>query len=666
MENQSMIKKERILEETRIKLKEKFFGIDLEIDQIIDGISSWYHFPDFQIRPSVINLWGMTGVGKSDLVRDLVNHLGVGKYFFDLDCGEIESTRLKSAMGGLEILKNPPAAVFLLDEFQLLENVKPGQRGRSIDPSRVIWKLLDDGKIIKSDFFSHNDEIVERIFIEVDLWVKKGLKIINGMVSPKFREFLELRGYLFDVPEGLEEFGMEPVTGSQFVFQRDELKALFNYYKLDFSSLSEFHSHVLTLNETGILKLVTEAWERSLKDDVFDFSRSLIFVVGNLDKAFSFAGDQTSDISPDEFYALSRRIKLPQIKKALKLLFRSEQISRLGNNHVIYPSLDEEAYRKVIDSELKKIQDSFLIKAKIPLEFDDSVSNWLFDEGVAATQGVRPLLSTIRYSLGDLIPKIMLGYFQHAPRAIRIKIFMKDGCDVEYHTEQKAYVKAWFPVQSKIKKLKKSRGDEFQAMVAVHEAGHAVLNFMTKGKLPKKIVSVSSDSDSEGFVYNGLSDDFITYDRLFKEVIVFFGGLVAEQLVFGAQNVSTGSAGDIEHITEQILYAFKECGFGSRAIRFAQNSCDRAYAIQKTQGIEEEAETFIQKALEEARQILKREEKLVVETAKKLLEKSQLESEEFRSLIEEFGTAELIHESGQNRKSFKEMLLERSEQVMLN
>ena len=51
------------LEAARIALKEKFFGIDTIIDQVISGINSWYFFAEYQSRPRIINLWGMTGVG---------------------------------------------------------------------------------------------------------------------------------------------------------------------------------------------------------------------------------------------------------------------------------------------------------------------------------------------------------------------------------------------------------------------------------------------------------------------------------------------------------------------------------------------------------------------------------------------------------------------------
>lgn len=39
------------LDEIKIKLKEKFFGIDEVIDDVIEKISLWYLMPEVQINP---------------------------------------------------------------------------------------------------------------------------------------------------------------------------------------------------------------------------------------------------------------------------------------------------------------------------------------------------------------------------------------------------------------------------------------------------------------------------------------------------------------------------------------------------------------------------------------------------------------------------------------
>ena len=81
--NQIKEKREK-LEEIKIKLKEKFIGIDNVIDKIIDYISLWYLMPNIQFRPLIISLWGITGVGKTDLVRTLVSLLKFTDKFIEI------------------------------------------------------------------------------------------------------------------------------------------------------------------------------------------------------------------------------------------------------------------------------------------------------------------------------------------------------------------------------------------------------------------------------------------------------------------------------------------------------------------------------------------------------------------------------------------------------
>ena len=72
------------LEDVKIKLKEKFIGIDSIIDSFIDNVKIWYAVPELQMRPLIINLWGMTGVGKTDLIRNFVKLIKFNDRFIEL------------------------------------------------------------------------------------------------------------------------------------------------------------------------------------------------------------------------------------------------------------------------------------------------------------------------------------------------------------------------------------------------------------------------------------------------------------------------------------------------------------------------------------------------------------------------------------------------------
>jgi len=80
--------KKKRLEDVRQKLKTEFFGLDAVIDQLIDLTGSWYCFPEIQEKPLVINLWGMTGTGKSSLVNRFVSLTGFDDAHYRFDMGE--------------------------------------------------------------------------------------------------------------------------------------------------------------------------------------------------------------------------------------------------------------------------------------------------------------------------------------------------------------------------------------------------------------------------------------------------------------------------------------------------------------------------------------------------------------------------------------------------
>lgn len=86
-------KKEQKLTDVKNSLKERFFGIDKVIDQLVGSLRSWYHLPDFQTQPLVINLWGSAGVGKSQLVKEMINQLDLDQLFFDVDVSYLGKER---------------------------------------------------------------------------------------------------------------------------------------------------------------------------------------------------------------------------------------------------------------------------------------------------------------------------------------------------------------------------------------------------------------------------------------------------------------------------------------------------------------------------------------------------------------------------------------------
>ena len=80
-----------VLNNAVIQLKKEFIGIDSIIDQIANTITSWFFFPEIQDRPIIINLWGLTGIGKTSLIKRLTELIGFSEHYFRFDLGECTS-----------------------------------------------------------------------------------------------------------------------------------------------------------------------------------------------------------------------------------------------------------------------------------------------------------------------------------------------------------------------------------------------------------------------------------------------------------------------------------------------------------------------------------------------------------------------------------------------
>jgi cell division protease FtsH len=69
-------------------LKTEFVGLDKILDDLELSIRPWYVTPEIIDRPQIISLWGMTGTGKTSVVRRLVELLELGSKTLFFDCGD--------------------------------------------------------------------------------------------------------------------------------------------------------------------------------------------------------------------------------------------------------------------------------------------------------------------------------------------------------------------------------------------------------------------------------------------------------------------------------------------------------------------------------------------------------------------------------------------------
>ena len=139
--------KESELKEVASKLKQDFVGLDNVINDLISSIKIWYIFPELQLRPTIVCLWGLTGVGKTDMVRKLVSYLKIQDRFLEIEMtssGEGHRTiqhRLEESS-----ISSSDQCILLLDEFQKFRTIDEDGTATQNSAYSDVWTLLSDGK----------------------------------------------------------------------------------------------------------------------------------------------------------------------------------------------------------------------------------------------------------------------------------------------------------------------------------------------------------------------------------------------------------------------------------------------------------------------------------------------------------------------------------------
>ena len=284
--------------------------------------------------------------------------------------------------------------------------------------------------------------------------------------------------------------------------------------------------------------------DKSIYDEE-DYTKMLIFISGNLDEAYGFTKNAKEvDVDADILYNLSQKVSILDIKGALGRRFRPEQISRMGNTYVIYPSLNRASFEKIIERKVEQIIVGVKQKTDINLSVDSSIVKLIYDNGVFPTQGTRPVFSTISEILETSLPDFIL------------KALLNNYNDISIRYENKKIIadigkiytsKSYLGTLDRLKDANR-KSINVRALAAVHEAAHAIVHAVLFKMAPSQIVATPVSSDMEGFVYSqdiGLSKDMIR-----KRICVLLAGKEAEKIVFGIENQTSGCASDLEKATE--------------------------------------------------------------------------------------------------------------------
>ncbi len=211
-----------------------------------------------------------------------------------------------------------------------------------------------------------------------------------------------------------------------------------------------------------------------------------------------------------------------------------------------------------------------------------------------------------------------------------------------------AFVKVGIGAEKKSKVI----SEKEKNITAYHEAGHAILFHVLPDVGPVYSISIiPTGMGAAGYTMPLPEKDemFLTRGKMIQEIMVSFGGRIAEQLIF--DDYTTGASQDIKQATSLARDMVTKYGMSEKIgmIHYADDSEDvfigRDLAHSKGYGeataslIDTEVKQIIDDCYVKARQIIEEHMDVLHSCAKLLTEKEKIHREEFEALFEERPTA---------------------------
>jgi len=189
--------------------------------------------------------------------------------------------------------------------------------------------------------------------------------------------------------------------------------------------------------------------------------------------------------------------------------------------------------------------------------------------------------------------------------------------------------------------------DEEKALTAYHEAGHALVGIHMPKHDPLHKVTIIPRGRALGVTMNLPERDRLSQSRIELEsrLASLFGGRMAEELVFGVENITTGAGHDIQQATKIARAMVTEYGFSERLgrLRFSENEEEVFLGRSVTQSkhvsdatsliIDEEIRAFVDAAEGKARKVLTDHRDELEIIAQALLEYETLSGKEVQILL---------------------------------
>lgn len=199
---------------------------------------------------------------------------------------------------------------------------------------------------------------------------------------------------------------------------------------------------------------------------------------------------------------------------------------------------------------------------------------------------------------------------------------------------------------------KKNRvmSEKRKTLVAYHEAGHALVGALMPDYDPVQKISIIPRGRAGGLTWFTPSEDRMDsglYSRSYlqNQMAVALGGRIAEEIVFGEEEVTTGASSDLQQVANTARQMITRFGMSDRLGPVAlgrQNgnvfmgrdiASDRDFSDETASVIDEEVRNLVEDAYVRAKNVLVGNRSVLDTLAQMLVEKETVDSEELQNLL---------------------------------
>lgn len=199
---------------------------------------------------------------------------------------------------------------------------------------------------------------------------------------------------------------------------------------------------------------------------------------------------------------------------------------------------------------------------------------------------------------------------------------------------------------------KKNRvmSEKRKELVAYHEAGHALVGALMPDYDPVQKISIIPRGRAGGLTWFTPSEDRMEsglYSRSYlqNQMAVALGGRLAEEIIYGEEEVTTGASNDLQQVTRVARQMVTRFGMSDRLGPVAlgrQNgnvfmgrdiASDRDFSNETAAAIDEEVRNYVDQAYSRAKKVLIENRHILDKLAEMLIDKETVEADELQDVL---------------------------------